>query len=58
MPWNHVHNPNFASTTWCNTSKRGPVGDATQELDSAIGKGTVFLFLHFSDENDRFQKEI
>ena len=33
MPWNHVHSPNFASASWCNTSKRGPVGDATQELD-------------------------
>ena len=37
MPWNHVHNPNFASVDFCNTSVRGPVGDATQELDHAVG---------------------
>ena len=38
MPWNHVHNPNFASKAFCGSSKRGPVGDATQELDHAIGQ--------------------
>ena len=37
MPWNHVHSPNFASAAFCGSSKRGPVGDATQELDHAIG---------------------
>ena len=38
VPFNHVHAPNFASVAFCNTSKRGPVGDATQELDHAVGR--------------------
>ena len=36
-PFNHVHAPNFAAVAFCNTSTHGPVGDATQELDHAIG---------------------
>jgi arylsulfatase A len=37
LPFNHVHAPNFASTAFCGTSTRGPVGDSTQELDHYIG---------------------
>eukprot|EP00662_Eupelagonemidae_sp_cell21_P026912 gene26913-4433_t len=38
LAWNHVHNPNFAAAAHCNTSRQGMVGDATQELDGAIGQ--------------------
>jgi arylsulfatase A len=37
IPFNHVHSPNFASVEFCNTSAHGSVGDATQELDHAVG---------------------
>lgn len=38
LPFNHIHAPNFASRKFCGSSKRGQVGDATQELDEAIGQ--------------------
>ena len=37
IPFNHVHNPNFASVAFCNSSARGTIGDATQEVDHSIG---------------------
>jgi hypothetical protein len=37
MPFNHVHNPNFAAARFCQSSKRGSVGDATQEMDFSVG---------------------
>lgn len=38
MSFAHVHAPNFRSPRWANTSARGPVGDATQEVDDAVGQ--------------------
>jgi hypothetical protein len=38
LAWNHIHSPNFASTKFCSSSARGPVGDAAQEMDDAIGQ--------------------
>lgn len=38
MAFNHVHAPNFVSKKFCGSSKRGPVGDTTQEVDDAIGQ--------------------
>jgi arylsulfatase A len=38
VPFNHIHSPNSCSAEWCGKSKRGPVGDATEELDSAVGE--------------------
>ena len=37
MAFNHVHVPDFASPTFCNTTKRGLFGDALAELDAAVG---------------------
>eukprot|EP00043_Microstomoeca_roanoka_P015079 m.150305 g.150305 ORF g.150305 m.150305 type:complete len:678 (+) comp16171_c2_seq2:207-2240(+) len=38
LPFNHVHAPNSCSPQFCGTSKQGPVGDAVQEMDWAIGQ--------------------
>lgn len=43
LAFTHVHAPNFASEAFCNTSARGPVGDAVQELDGAVGELLGFL---------------
>jgi hypothetical protein len=37
LPFNHIHTPNSCSATSCGQSARGPIGDATQDMDSAIG---------------------
>jgi hypothetical protein len=37
LPWNHIHGPNSCSATSCGQSVRGPIGDATQDMDSALG---------------------
>ena len=43
-PWylyasfSHVHAPNSCSPKFCGTSKRGPIGDALQEVDDSIGQ--------------------
>ena len=51
IPWNHVHNPNFRSLQFCNSSKRGSVGDAAQELDHAVGKLVAGVGALGMDEN-------
>jgi hypothetical protein len=51
VPFSHVHHPNFASKRWCNTSKRGAVGDAVQEIDHAIGDLLLGVEAHGLDEN-------
>eukprot|EP00750_Incisomonas_marina_P015540 INCI18359.3.p1 GENE.INCI18359.3~~INCI18359.3.p1 ORF type:complete len:551 (-),score=80.53 INCI18359.3:265-1917(-) len=38
VSFNHIHNPNFASLDFCGSSGRGPVGDAAQEMDHAVGR--------------------
>lgn len=38
VAFNHVHSPNFRSEKFCGSSPRGPVGDAAQEMDAAIGE--------------------
>lgn len=48
IPFNHVHNPQFCSKVWCNTSLiigngaaiptgHGGVGSAIQEMDASVG---------------------
>lgn len=38
MAFNHVHIPNSCSVRFCGSSKQGPLGDAVQELDWAVGR--------------------
>jgi len=38
VPFNHIHTPNSCSPGWCGKSKRGPVGDAVEEMDWAVGQ--------------------
>jgi hypothetical protein len=37
LPFNHIHTPNSCSEATCERSKRGPIGDATEDLDIAVG---------------------
>lgn len=37
VAFNHVHQPSSAGPAFCGSSKQGPVGDAMQELDHAVG---------------------
>eukprot|EP00040_Diaphanoeca_grandis_P037721 m.248875 g.248875 ORF g.248875 m.248875 type:complete len:416 (+) comp33866_c4_seq12:121-1368(+) len=37
LPFNHIHGPDSCSVNTCGKSIRGPVGDATQDLDLAVG---------------------
>ena len=37
MPFNHIHAPSSCGEGFCGRSARGPVGDATEELDSVVG---------------------
>eukprot|EP00729_Bicosta_minor_P021829 gene21829-24993_t len=38
LPFNHIHGPNSCGARWCGQSKRGPIGDATEEVDWVIGE--------------------
>jgi arylsulfatase A len=38
VPFNHIHAPNSCSVRFCGKSRRGPVGDATEEADWAVGR--------------------
>jgi arylsulfatase A len=38
FPFNHVHAPNSCSAPMCGASARGPVGDAVEEMDVAVGR--------------------
>jgi membrane-anchored protein YejM (alkaline phosphatase superfamily) len=31
--FNHIHQPNSCGAEWCGQSARGPIGDATEEVD-------------------------
>ena len=37
LPWNHIHTPDSCSVSSCGQSIRGPIGDATQDMDRALG---------------------
>ena len=37
LPFNHIHGPNSCSAATCGKSVRGPVGDATEDMDIAVG---------------------
>jgi arylsulfatase A len=51
LPFNHVHEPNSCSLQFCNSSLQGPVGDAVQEMDWAIGQILAALKTHKVDNN-------
>jgi len=38
MAFNHIHRPQFAGKQFTNTSVRGKVGDAINEMDWAVGQ--------------------
>ena len=38
LPFNHIHGPNSCGARWCGQSARGPIGDATEEVDWIIGE--------------------
>ena len=38
VPFNHVHAPNSCNPRFCGRSPRGPVGDAVEETDWAVGQ--------------------
>jgi hypothetical protein len=38
LPFNHIHAPSSCGQGFCGRSARGPVGDATEEVDWAIGQ--------------------
>jgi arylsulfatase A len=37
LPFNHIHTPNSCSAGSCGQSTRGPIGDATEDMDHAVG---------------------
>lgn len=38
FPFNHIHLPNSCSPGFCGRSPQGPVGDAVEEMDWAVGQ--------------------
>ena len=38
MPFNHIHAPNSCGAGFCGRSLRGPIGDATEEVDWEVGE--------------------
>ena len=38
VPFNHIHQPNSCGPDFCGRSSRGPIGDAVEEVDWAIGQ--------------------
>ena len=36
--FNHVHAPSTCGEAFCGRSQRGPVGDACEEMDAAVGR--------------------
>ena len=38
VPFNHIHAPNSCAAKWCGKAPRGPVGDAVEEMDWAVGE--------------------
>eukprot|EP00469_Lotharella_globosa_P003700 CAMPEP_0167795494 /NCGR_PEP_ID=MMETSP0111_2-20121227/14475_1 /TAXON_ID=91324 /ORGANISM="Lotharella globosa, Strain CCCM811" /LENGTH=513 /DNA_ID=CAMNT_0007689185 /DNA_START=89 /DNA_END=1630 /DNA_ORIENTATION=- len=51
VAFNHIHEPNSCSAQRCNSSIRGPVGDAVQELDWAVGQIMSALESSGADNN-------
>lgn len=37
LPFNHIHAPSSCGEGFCGRSSRGPIGDATEEVDSVVG---------------------
>ena len=38
VPFNHIHAPNSCSAGFCGKAPRGPIGDAVEEMDWAVGQ--------------------
>lgn len=38
VPYNHVHGPNSCGPEFCGKSRRGPIGDAVEEMDWSVGQ--------------------
>ena len=51
VPFNHVHAPNSCGAAWCGKASRGPVGDAVEETDWAVGQIMAALKAHGVDQN-------
>lgn len=51
VPWSHIHAPNSCGPAFCNTSTRGPVGDAVQEVDWAVGEVMASIKAAGVDDN-------
>ena len=50
-PFNHIHAPNSCAAEWCGKSARGPVGDAVEEVDWAVGQLMAALKASGADDN-------
>ena len=51
VSFNHVHAPNSCSPSFCGKSNRGPIGDAVEEVDWAVGSIMAALEAAGQDEN-------
>ena len=51
VPFNHIHAPNSCAAGFCGKSARGPVGDAVEEMDWAVGEIMAALKANGVDEN-------
>eukprot|EP01051_Picozoa_sp_SAG22_P004457 SAG22_NODE_239_length_14182_cov_74.353050_6_plen_198_part_00 len=51
IPFNHVHAPNSCAAGFCGKAARGPVGDAVEEMDWAVGQIMAALKSAGVDEN-------
>jgi arylsulfatase A len=51
LAFNHVHVPNFCNDRFVGTSRRGPFGDSSTELDEAVGSVMDSLKKYGFDEN-------
>ena len=51
VPFNHIHAPNSCSPGFCGKAPRGPIGDAVEEMDWAVGQIMSTLKSAGVDEN-------
>jgi len=51
VPFNHVHAPNSCAAGFCGNAPRGPIGDAVEEMDWAVGQIMGTLKSTGVDEN-------
>ena len=51
VPFNHIHAPNSCSAGFCGKAPRGPIGDAVEEMDWAVGQIMSTLKSAGVDEN-------